>query len=76
MSIFDMLRKDDVTVKVGKVKGCPDIRAVSISRGNRRATAVLHSDGTVNARNGRNEEVYDGDDHQAAAQKIIEWLVG
>lgn len=74
-SFLGMFRKHNIQVHVSKVRGCPDLKSVMVSKGTNKASAVLHADGNINARNMHDEEIYDGYDQQTAAQKIIEWLV-
>ena len=65
-----------IEVKVKKVKGCPDLRVATVTKGSRHASAVFHADGNINAQNQHHDEIYDGYDQQTAAQKIFEWLSG
>ena len=76
MSKFlQLIKSKNLKVEVKEVKGCPDLKVATVAVGKTKATAVLHADGNINARNQFNQEIYDGYDGQTAAQKIIEWLV-
>ena len=75
MSKFlQLIKSKNLKVEVKKVKGCPDLKVAIITIGKTKATAVLHDDGNINARNQFNQEIYDGYDGQTAAQKIISWI--
>ena len=75
MSKFlQLIKSENLKAKVKEVKGCPDLKVATVTIGKTKATAVLHDDGNINARNQFNQEIYDGYDGQTAAQKIISWI--